>query len=316
MAKILVTGGAGFIGSHLAERLLTHGHQVVCLDSFDDYYSPAIKRENLQKVVQHPKFTLVEGDVRDAETLDRVFHQHLLDMVIHLAARPGVRASIHVPLLYEEINVRGTLQLLEACRRHGVHRFLLGSSSSVYGVRKEGVFSERDEADQPVSPYAATKRAAELLCHTYHLLHRIDVVVLRLFTVYGPRQRPEMAIHRFATRIHRGEPVPIYGDGSSQRDYTYVDDIVEGIILAGENCKGYEIYNLGGFHPVCLKTVISLIEDGLGRRAQLVYLPEEPGDVPYTCADISKAKSLLGFDPKISVEEGIRRFLLWFMHRH
>lgn len=311
-----MTGGAGFIGSHLCERLLAQGHSLLCLDNFDDYYSPALKMENLGEASRHAGFTLVKGDIRDAQLLERLFSREGLEVVIHLAARPGVRPSIREPLLYQEVNVHGTLQVLEACRRHGVRRFILGSSSSVYGLRRGGAFSETDEADRPLSPYAATKRAAELLCYAYHALHGIDVTILRLFTVYGPRQRPEMAIHKFAELIHRGEPVPVYGDGSSARDYTYVDDAVEGILQAIGGCQGYEVYNLGGCHPVALKTVISLIEEGLGRPARLHYLPEEPGEAPYTCADISKAKAHLGFEPKVTLGEGVQRFLAWFLHRH
>jgi len=315
MKRVLVTGGAGFIGSHLCQRLLQEGYEVVCLDNFDAYYDPAIKRRNLEEIKASrgaQGFQLVEGDIRDKGLLDDLFRRSSFDLIIHLAARAGVRPSIQQPLLYEEVNVTGTLNLLEACREFGVRDFIFGSSSSVYGKNRKVPFAEEDRLEAMISPYAVTKRIGELFCYTYHHLYSLNISCLRFFTVYGPRQRPEMAIHKFARLIHNGEKIPVYGDGTSRRDYTYIDDIIEGIIGAMRNLQGYDIFNLGESQTVPLRDLISLLEQALGKKAQVEELPEQPGDVPITYAEISKARRLLGYDPKVDIAEGVGWFVQWF----
>ena len=314
MGTILVTGGAGFIGSHLVERLTARGDTVVALDNFDPYYDAAVKRRNLRaatRAQQSRRFTLVEGDIRDAGGLDVLFAAHRFDAVVHLAARAGVRPSIADPLLYADVNVTGTTRLLETCRRHGVGRFLFGSSSSVYGDSTAVPFSEAARVDRPVSPYAATKVAGELLAFSYHHLFGMDISCLRFFTVYGPRQRPEMAIHKFARLIMEGRPLERFGDGATERDYTYIDDIMDGVLKALDRVKGYAIYNLGESRRVSLAHLIELLEMEIGKRAVVQALPEQPGDVKMTCADISRARADLGYDPRVAIEEGIRRFVAW-----
>jgi len=315
MKRVLVTGGAGFIGSHLCQRLLQEGYEVVCLDNFDAYYDPAIKRRNLEEIKASKGakgFQLVEGDIRDKGFLDDLFRRSSFGLIIHLAARAGVRPSIEQPLLYDEVNVAGTLNLLEACREFGVTDFIFGSSSSVYGKNRKVPFAEDDPLEAMVSPYAVTKRAGELFCYVYHHLHGLNISCLRFFTVYGPRQRPEMAIHKFARLIEQGEKIPLYGDGTSRRDYTYIDDIIGGITGAVQNLKGYDIFNLGESQTTPLRDLISLLEQALGKKATIEELPEQPGDVPITYADITKARSLLGYDPKVGIEEGVERFVRWF----
>ena len=312
---ILVTGGAGFIGSHVCEALLARGEAVVCLDNFDDFYAPAIKRRNLAVAVGHPGFTFVEGDLRDAGLLEGLFHRHQVRAVIHLAARAGVRPSIRQPALYADVNVTGTAQILEAARQAGVPKFLFGSSSSVYGVRTGLPFRETDEADAPASPYAATKRAGELLCRAAHALSGMAITCLRFFTVYGPRQRPEMAIHTFTRLIEGGEPIPLFGDGSTARDYTYIDDIVAGVLGALDTCLGFAIYNLGSADPIRLADLVRLLESALGRKARSAPAPPEPGDVPFTCADVSAAKAAFGYEPKVKIAEGLQRFVAWYRAR-
>ncbi len=309
---ILVTGGAGFIGSHVCEALLARGEAVVSLDNFDDFYAPAVKRRNLAAAVGHPGFTLVEGDLRDAGLLEGLFRRHRASAVIHLAARAGVRPSIRQPALYADVNVTGTACLLEAARRAGVPKFLFGSSSSVYGVRTGLPFKETDEADAPASPYAATKRAGELLCWAAHALSGMAITCLRFFTVYGPRQRPEMAIHKFTRLIEGGEPIPLFGDGSTARDYTYIDDIVAGVLGALDACSGFAIYNLGSADPIRLADLVRLLEIALGRKARSAPAPPEPGDVPFTCADVSAAKAAFGYEPKVKIAEGLQRFVAWY----
>ena len=315
MKRVLVTGGAGFIGSHLCQRLLREGKSVVCLDNFDPFYDPAIKRRNVEEIqatTGDGAFRLVEGDIRDAGLVEDLFSGASFDLVIHLAARAGVRPSFEQPLLYEEVNVAGTLNLLEACRQFGVMNFIFGSSSSVYGTNSKIPFSEEDRLAAMISPYAVTKRIGELFCSVYHHLYGMNIFCLRFFTVYGPRQRPEMAIHRFARLILKGERVPLYGDGTSQRDYTYIDDIIEGVMGAVRNLKGYNVFNLGESRTIPLRKVVSLLEEALGKKAEIKELPEQPGDVPITYADISKARRLLGYDPHVGIEEGIERFIRWF----
>lgn len=316
MATILVSGAAGFIGSTLSRFLLARGDSVVGFDNFHPYYDPALKRENVAELRTSRGFEFHEGDLRDAAFLERCFAGKTVDAVVHLAAMAGVRPSIQDPLLYADVNLTGTMLLLEAMRRHGVTRLMFGSSSSVYGGSKEVPFRESQIADRPVSPYAATKRAGEILCHTYHHLHGFEIACLRFFTVYGPKQRPEMAIHQFTAKIRRGEKIPFFGDGTSQRDYTYVDDIVSGIVAALDRSRGFQIYNLGGSNTIALSKLVAHIEKRVGRAAILERLPDQPGDVPITYADVSKAERELGWKPRISIEEGLDRFVSWYLERH
>jgi UDP-glucuronate 4-epimerase len=312
MKSVLVTGGAGFIGSHLCERLVADGVRTTCLDNFDDFYDPSIKRENIAALEASLLFEKVEGDIRDIALLHDLCESHSFDAIVHLAARAGVRPSIQDPLLYEDVNVRGTLNVLEVCREFGPESLVFASSSSVYGESPRIPFSEDDAADVPISPYGATKRAGELLCYTYHSIHDIDVACLRFFTAFGPRQRPEMAIHKFTRHIDEGIPVPMFGDGGSQRDYTYIDDIVDGLVKALQNSRGYEIYNLGESRTTRLIEIIQMIEKAFGKSAVIEQLPEQPGDVSITYANIEKAKTRIGYDPKVDMEEGITRFVEWY----
>jgi UDP-glucuronate 4-epimerase len=309
---ILVTGGAGFIGSHLAERLLEAGRRVVALDNFDPFYDPAIKRRNVAGVEKHPRYRLVEGDIRDEAAVEELFAAERFEAVVHLAARAGVRPSIEQPGLYASVNVVGTTTLLEAARRHRVERFLFGSSSSVYGDNAKVPFAEDDPADRPISPYGATKKAGEVLCHSFHHLTGMKVACLRFFTVFGPRQRPEMAIHKFARLLAAGKPVDQYGDGSSARDYTYVSDIVEGILLALERTSGYHVWNLGGAHTTRLDELVRKIADGLGVPPRARRLAAQPGDVARTWADVRRAEVELGWTPRVTLDGGLQRFLEWF----
>ncbi|NIS62363.1 MAG: NAD-dependent epimerase/dehydratase family protein [Proteobacteria bacterium] len=309
---ILVTGGAGFIGSHLCRRLLREGHRVVCLDNFDDFYNPEIKRGNIQEVIGEEQFGLIEGDIRDTHLIARIFGGQTFDVVVHLAARAGVRPSIDYPKLYEEVNVQGTINLLESCREFGIPSFVFASSSSVYGGNSKVPFSEEDRVETPISPYGATKRAGELFCYSYHHLFNINITCLRYFTVYGPRQRPEMAIHRFTRLIDESEMVPMYGDGQSMRDYTYIDDIIDGTLGAISRNKGYEIYNLGESRTVKLIDLIRMLEETLGKKAIIEGLPEQRGDMPITYANIEKARKKLGYAPRVSMKEGIGRFVDWY----
>jgi UDP-glucuronate 4-epimerase len=314
-ATYLVTGGAGFIGSHLTERLLERGDRVVVLDNFDSFYDPSIKRANLARAAASPALRLVEGDIRDEAALAAAFGGERIESVFHLAARAGVRPSIADPVLYTSVNLDGTTRLLEACRRHGVDRFVFGSSSSVYGNNPKVPFAEDDPVDHPISPYAATKKAGEVLCHAHHHLFGIAVASLRFFTVYGPRQRPEMAIHKFASQLAAGEPVEQYGDGSSARDYTFIADIVEGILRAHEHCRGYHVWNLGGSRTITLAELIAKIATRLGVSPRIRRLPAQPGDVERTWADVTRVQRDLGFVPRIAIDEGLDRFVEWFRER-
>jgi len=326
VAHILVTGGAGFIGSHLCARLCSTGQRVTSLDNFDPFYAPAVKHGNIQRLLAQPDVASClhfrQGDIRDYAFLRRLFQADPIDLVIHLAARAGVRPSIEQPLLYGEINIQGTLNLLECCREFQVHQFLFGSSSSVYGARSKGPFAEADDVGNPVSPYAATKRAGELVCYTYSHLYRMRIACLRFFTVYGPYQRPDLAIHKFARLMTAGTPIPVFGDGTSQRDYTYVDDIVDGITQAwawlqrGDTTEGlYDIFNLGGSYPVPLLELIRLLETSLGCSAHLDWQPAQPGDVPMTFADLHKSHAILGYNPQIDIATGMQRFAEWFVQQ-
>jgi len=314
MNTILVTGGAGFIGSHLCERLLNDGGRVVCLDNFDNFYDPNIKIKNVEAIARKysEQFELVTGDIRNHDHLMGIFQKNQIDSIVHLAARAGVRPSIVEPLLYEEVNIRGTIGLLEACKEHKIRNLIFASSSSVYGENQRVPFSERDLDIQPISPYGATKRAGELLCYSFHHLYGMNIACLRIFTAYGPRQRPEMVIHKFTRLIDQGEKIPLFGDGSSRRDYTYIDDLIEGILGVIHYHKGFEVYNLGESQTTSLKELIGLIESALGKKANIEVLAPQPGDVSITYADISKAKQMLKYRPKVEMEEGIKRFVEWY----
>lgn len=310
---ILVTGGAGFIGSHVCQALIDKGEKVICVDNFCDYYDPDIKRDNIKDLLIKDAFILKEVDILDTKALRDIFKQHKVTKVVHLAARGGVRPSIEEPKLYEEVNIRGTLNLLELAREFPVDKFVFSSSSSVYGRNKKVPFSEEDRVDDQVSPYAFTKRAAELLCRTYHNLYKINIVCLRFFTVYGPRGRPDMAVYKFTKRINEGKEIQIYGDGSSSRDYTYIADIVDGILAAVQADVNFEIINLGDSNPIKLSYVISLIEKNIGKKAVIKQVGKQKGDVDTTFADISKAARILGYKPKISIEDGIRLFVKHYL---
>lgn len=311
---LLLTGGAGFIGSTLAESLLSRGREVLCLDNFNDYYDPARKRRNISGLKDRHGFRLIEGDIRDKNLVDWLFRDYRFGEVIHLAAQPGVRLSLEQPRLYMDININGTLNLLDAARDFGTEKFVFGSSSSVYGDSGVIPFRE-DDTLNPISPYGVSKRAGELLCRNYNYLYGLRVAMLRFFTVYGPRQRPDMAIHKFVKKVHGGESIRLFGDGSSRRDYTFVSDIVEGITAALESDFVLETFNLGDSSPVELKYLISLIEESLGRKAVIERLPDQPGDPPVTYADISRAADKLGYRPRVGIEEGVRRFVAWYRDR-
>ncbi|OLE53365.1 MAG: epimerase [Acidobacteria bacterium 13_1_20CM_3_53_8] len=314
MKNILVTGGAGFIGSHLVDRLLAEKEwRVVAVDDFNDFYDPSVKRANVSGHLENSAYRLVEVDIRDRAGLISLFDEMSFDVIVHLAARAGVRPSLKEPQLYAETNINGTLNLLELARESDIKQFVFGSSSSVYGVNAKVPFSEDDPIRNPISPYAATKAAGELLCHTYSHLYGLRCVCLRFFTVYGARQRPDLAIHKFARLISRGEPIPVFGDGTTRRDYTYIDDIIGGVRAAIDyDASDYEVFNLGESRTVELRELIALLEKELDRHAVVDRQPVQPGDVPQTFADITKARKLLGYDPHTQIEEGIKRFVEWF----
>src|SRR5213080_2613390 len=310
--RILVTGGAGFIGSHLVEKLLEAGHEVVIFDDFNDFYDPQIKHTNIAGFAKN--VTVCHVDLRDGAAVRNLFHRENVDAIAHLAARAGVRPSIQHPQLYYDTNVSGTLHLLDAARVTGVERFVFASSSSVYGISKTVPVSEDQHLTQTLSPYAATKIAGEFLCSTYSHLYQIRVVALRYFTVYGPRQRPDLAIHQFARRIYAGQPIDQFGDGSTRRDYTYIDDVLQGT-MAALNYDGpsFDIFNLGESETIQLRDLIVAIENALGKKAKINRLPEQPGDMPLTCADVSKARKLVGYNPTTRLSDGLPRFIDWFL---
>jgi UDP-glucuronate 4-epimerase len=314
----LITGGAGFIGSHLIERLMANqSSRIVVVDNFDDFYDPALKRSNIEPYLAHRDFEFIEADIRDQAAMNDLVASRKIKCVVHLAAKPGVRPSIEDPLKYEDTNVRGTYVMLEAARRNSVERFIFGSSSSVYGVNSKVPFSEDDPLSSPISPYAATKLSGEAACHVFSHLYGIRVVCLRFFTVYGARQRPDLAIHKFTRLIDSGRPVPLYGDGSSRRDYTYVGDIVDGVAAAIQyDGSAFDVFNLGNSETIELASLVALIESSLGRRAVIDHRPGQPGDVPITFADISKARRLLQYTPRMRIDEGIERFVDWFVQTH
>jgi len=310
--RILVTGGAGFIGSHLAERLLAMGQQVAILDDFNDFYDPQIKQANIAGFAKD--VTAHHVDLRDGASVRNLFHREKFEVIAHLAARAGVRPSIQHPQLYYDSNVTGTLHLLKAARVTGVERFIFASSSSVYGASKTVPFSEDQRLTQTFSPYAATKIAGEFLCSTYSHLYQLRVVALRYFTVYGPRQRPDLAIHQFTRLIHAGQPIDQFGDGTTRRDYTYIDDVIQGTVAALQY-EGplFDIFNLGESETIQLKDLIVAIENTLGKKAKINRLPEQAGDMPLTCADISKARKLLGYNPTTRLSQGLPKFIDWFL---
>ena len=310
--RVLITGGAGFIGSHVSEALLRRGEEVVCVDNFNAYYDPGRKWKNVAPFRQNPAYTLHKLDICDASALEKVFAAAKVDKVLHIAAMAGVRYSLQRPALYARVNVEGTANVLECARRYGVQSFIFASSSSVYGARSQAPFREDEAVDTPISPYAATKRAAELLVYTYHHLYGLRCTILRFFTVYGPRGRPDMAPYLFTKAIFEGAELKMFGDGSSRRDYTYIDDVVSGVMAALEADLTFEIINLGNSQTITLRDFIALLEELVGQRAHIVRLPEQPGDVPLTCADISKARHLLGYEPHTSVRSGMARFVEWY----
>jgi len=312
--KILVTGGAGFIGSHLCERLLLSHHEVTCIDNFSDFYNPIIKERNIISISKFPNFSLQKVDITDYKASESIFMKKNFDLVIHLAAMAGVRPSIENPLYYNEVNVKGTLNLLELCRIFSIKKFIFSSSSSVYGNNKKVPFSEEDSVDFPISPYAMTKKAGELLCHTYHILHDMSIICLRLFTVYGPRQRPDLAIHKFTDLIMNGKEIPLYGKGETERDYTYIDDVIDGFISTIEYIfigKKFQIFNLGSSNTISLSQMIEVIEKVLKIKAKKLIMSKQPGDVERTYADISKSHKYLNYNPKTAFEEGIIKFIEW-----
>lgn len=318
MKTILITGGAGFIGSHLVERLLSEGDwHITVVDDFNDFYDPSIKRANIETHLARGNYRLVEADIRDYDALSQAFKDATFDCVVHLAARAGVRPSLTEPRLYVETNINGTMNLLELARERGTRQFVFGSSSSVYGENKKVPFSEDDPIFNPISPYAATKAAGELICHTYSHLYGMRIVCLRFFTVYGARQRPDLAIHKFAKLISSGKTIPVFGDGTTRRDYTYIDDIIAGVRAAIDyEQSNYEVINLGESRTVELSELISLLENALGQTAKIDRQPMQPGDVPQTFADIAKARRLLNYNPQTQIEEGIRRFVEWWRSKN
>ncbi len=310
--RLLVTGGAGFIGSHVCEALLERGDKVVCIDNFNDYYDPKQKEKNIFEYLKNPNFKLYRKDICDFNSLKKIFEKENPQKIIHLAARAGVRASVKQPLLYYETNVKGTLNLLNLAKEYEIKNFVFGSSSSVYGSRSKGPFSEQDRVDNPISPYAATKKAGEELCHCYHHLYNLSIICLRLFTVYGPRGRPDMAVRKFTTLINNKKEIAVYGDGTSQRDYTYVADVVDGILKAADKNWKFEIINLGNNKPIKLNYLIKLIGQNLFKKAKIRREKMQPGDVLITYADIDKANNLLHWKPKTGIEEGIQKFTKWY----
>ena len=314
--NFLVTGGAGFIGSHVCERLLQDGQAVWAFDNLNDFYDPSIKRHNLRVLQSLAKpFEFIHGDVTDCAALEEVFSSVKFDQIIHLAARAGVRPSIAEPALYQRVNVEGTVNVLEAARAHAVKKITIASSSSVYGMNAKVPFSEKDPIFSAISPYAASKLSCEALGHVWQHLHGMDVVILRFFTVYGPRQRPDLAIYKFASLISAGKSIPVFGDGNTARDYTYVADTLEGIIACTKREFGFEIFNLGESETVTLSRLIALLEGALGKKAIIDWQPMQPGDVPITYADISKARARLGYHPRVKIDQGIPLFVEWFKQR-
>jgi UDP-glucuronate 4-epimerase len=318
MKRILITGGAGFIGSHLVDHLMAEGDwQITIIDDFNNFYDPSIKRANIKRHLALADYRLIEADIRDYDGIRQALGETRFDCVVHLAARAGVRPSLAEPRLYVETNINGTMNLLELARDRGIKQFVFGSSSSVYGTNEKVPFSEDDPIFNPISPYAATKAAGELICHTYSHLYGMRIVCLRFFTVYGARQRPDLAIYKFAKLITSGQAIPVFGDGTTRRDYTYIDDIITGVRAAIDyEQSNYEVINLGESRTVELRELITMLENELGQTAQIDRQPMQPGDVPQTFADIAKAHRLLNYNPQTQIEEGIQRFVEWFRESH
>ena len=312
---ILVTGGAGFIGSHVCEKLIASGKNVVCVDNFNDYYDPRQKRDNIKELLKNQSFILEESDILDMPNMDEIFNKHKITEVIHLAARAGVRPSLKEPLLYFDVNVKGTILLLEMSRKYGVSNFIFGSSSSVYGDRNKVPFNEEDPTESQISPYASSKKFGELICRTYSELYGLNITCLRFFTVYGPRGRPDMAPFKFLDSIIHDKEIQMYGDGSTERDYTYVADIVDGILAALDRKLRYEIINLGNSDPVSLREFIGIIESIAGKKAKIVQVKMPLGDVQRTCADITKAQQMLAHNPKTDIKEGMKKFSDWYRNQ-
>ena len=312
--NIVITGSAGFIGSHLSELLLNNGGFVIGIDNFHDYYDPKLKQANTDSLKTFPNYTGYNADIRDKDAINKIFAENQpVDIIIHLAAIPGVKMSIQSPAEYFDVNVNGTVTVLEACRTHGVKRVIFGSSSSVYGNNQNVTFSETDRADYPISPYAASKRAAELICYTYNHIYDINIAIVRFFTVYGPRQRPDLAIHKFTRLVDENGIIPVFNNGKCCRDYTYIDDITQGLKRIMENdFVGYDIINLGESDTTSTLDIIRLIESALGKTAKIEKLPPQPGDVDHTHANISHAQAAYGYMPEVHIEEGIKRFVDWY----
>lgn len=309
--NILITGGAGFIGSHLVDKLI-NANNIICIDDFNDFYSAEIKKKNIESHFSKENFKLYKLDITDYQSLAQVFEENKIDFIVHMAARAGIRPSVKNPVLYTRVNVDGTVNLLELSRKQNIKKFIFASSSSVYGAQKVTPFREDMKVGSPISPYAATKVAAEQMCYTYSHLYDMQVNCLRFFTVYGPGQRPDLAIHKFSKLILNENPIPVYGDGTTKRDYTYIDDIIEGVIAAIEYDNNlFEIFNLGESQPVELKYLIRVLEKTIGKKAQIKRIPEQPGEIPITFAEISKARELLGYSPKTNIEDGIKSFVKW-----
>ncbi len=309
--KIFLTGGAGFIGSHLSESLLEQGHSVVCLDNFDDFYNRSIKERNISSFKNNPEFRLVEGDIRDVDLLSKLFAENGFALIVHLAAKAGVRPSVEDPQEYFEVNINGTINILENANKYGVKKMIFASSSSVYGNNEKVPFAETDFVDHPISPYAASKKSGELLCYTYHSLYDMDISCLRFFTVYGPRQRPDLAIHKFTRLILEDKPIPVYGDGSFKRDFTYVDDTISGINQAIKNLKNFNVYNFGNSRTISVLEMIKELEESLNKKAIIDFKEQQPGDVQLTYADITKSKKEIGYNPQFNFKLGIQNFVNW-----
>jgi len=313
---ILVTGGAGFIGSHLLDYLSrTTDEKLICIDDFNDYYPPERKRNNIAQLLSNGRLTVAEGDICDEPFCEAIFQEHRIEKVVHMAARAGIRASVDDPMLYQRTNSHGTLLMLELARRHGVKHFVFASSSSVYGDRDKAPFREEDIDHVPANPYGVTKRAGEMFCHVYHQLYGLSVVCLRFFSVYGPRNRPDMALHVFADAIREGKELPLFGDGSARRDFTYCDDVITAVSAALDLKPGFAIINIGNNRPIEVRELIAELEKGLGKQAKVKHLPPQRGDVKMTCADISRAQQLLDYKPSVTLSEGVPRFIEWYGSR-
>jgi len=309
---IVITGGAGFIGSHLTDKLLALGHKVSVIDSFSPFYDISIKRRNLQKALENKNFSLFEVDICNTDSISEIFVLNNFDLVVHLAAKAGVRPSIMLPQAYFNVNVNGTLNILEACVKQKINKVVFASSSSVYGNSSDVPFRETQNVDNPISPYAASKKAGELICHNYHHLYGLNIFALRFFTVYGPRNRPDMGMYKFCRAIDEGKTIQLYGDGNPRRDFTYIEDIIDGIVRSIENVNGYEVFNLGESRTISVKDLIKVFEDVMGKKAITKNMPMQPGDVFETYADVSKAREMLGYNPQTDIPTGVKKLHEWY----